>query len=145
MAGPVVSEGAARAAYGIWLLAIGPMIALAPPLAAFGGRGRPFREAWRRLQGNRLRMVALAAAMAAAPVALAFAGEVLIVEVWRPSVPARFEDAGAAGKAWDILYGTLSGPLLDALRFLIVLALAAGAVAAHARLSPPQPDSPGRG
>jgi hypothetical protein len=117
------------AVYWSWCLALTPALVLALPIAAFEATRAPFREAWQRSRGNRLRIALYAAAAGAAPTALSLAFHY----GWFPLVTALGFDSGI--RAVAVLQFLLT-PVWNMLPFLTILCLSSATFFAYLRLSP---------
>jgi hypothetical protein len=117
------------AIYWGWCLALTPAIVLALPIAAFEATNAPFREAWQRSRGNRLRIASYAAAAGAAPAALSMAFHY----GWFPLVALLGFDSSIQAVA--ILQFFLT-PVWNMLPFLTILSLSTATFFAYLRLSP---------
>ncbi len=119
------------AVYWAWAVPAAQAIVVALPIAAFEAHGRPIREGWLRLRGNRARMVALCILAALPPLAAVmltdYGTERLVTYSYENDWPYVVEFF----LAWPLL-----APFRTMLSLLLILILGASVVCAYARLSP---------
>jgi hypothetical protein len=118
------------AIYWGWCLALTPALILALPIAAFEATHAPFREAWQRSRGKRLRIALYAVAAAAAPTALSLSFHY----GWFPLATALGIDFSEMRAAWAVQF--FLTPVRNMLPFLTILCLSSATFFAYLRLSP---------
>jgi hypothetical protein len=119
------------ALYWVWAAAAAPAIVLALPIAAFELHDRPIREGWRRLRGNRLRLVALSLVTALPMHILRMVHEIVL-----PLIQDFFRDSELPVLLDLLSYWLLQQVLQDMLNFLMILVLGATVLCAYNRLAP---------
>lgn len=119
------------ALYWAWAAAAAPAVVLALPIAAFELHEAPIREGWRRLRGNRLRLVALSV-LAALPLASLKMAHEYVFPLLRDFV----RDRDLPAQLNLLAYWLLEAVLRGMLNLLVILVLGAAVVCAYSRLAP---------
>jgi hypothetical protein len=119
------------ALYWAWAAAAAPAIVLALPIAAFELHEAPIREGWRRLHGNRLRLVALSV-LAALPMAILKMAHELVF----PLLQDLFRSHDLPALLNLLAYWLLEAVLRGMLNLLVILVLGAAVICAYSRLAP---------
>ncbi len=116
--------------YLCWCLALTPALVMALPISAFEGNGAPFREAFRRSRGNRVRIALYAALAGGPPLALS------MVVHYGLSPLATALGIESSNMQHMLMLAFFSAPVRNIFPYLTILCFSSATFFAYLRLSP---------